>query len=278
MEKKQIYAIAIVAIIVIAAIAGAAIMLNKGGSSSKQINTLDDLNGATIGTIKGYTGDTLIMWAIEDGDLTSSTKVQSYTTGALAIEALKSGHIDCVVIDQQPAKEFVKINSGLKILDTEYAQEQYALAVKKGNTALNDQINVALATLKENGTLKAIEDYYYEGKGTAYQKQDVERSGTIQMITNAYFPPYESFKDGGDADDDIVGFDVDLMWAVCDILGMNLTIQSMEFNTLIGVLEQSKDSDNYVIAAGMTVTEERSKQVDFSESYTTSIQVVIAKA
>ena len=61
MEKKQIYAIAVVAIIVIAAIAGAAVLLNKNKSSSKEINTLDDLNGATIGTIKGYTGDTLII-------------------------------------------------------------------------------------------------------------------------------------------------------------------------------------------------------------------------
>lgn len=277
MEKKQIYAIAIVAIIVVAAIAGAVVLLNKSGSSSKHINTLDDLNGATIGTIKGYTGDTMIMSAIKNGDLTSDTKVHSYTSGALAVEALKSGHIDCVVIDQQPAKEFVKINSGLKILETEYAQEQYALAVKKGNTDLHDQINSALATLKDNGTLKQIEDYYYNGEGQSYQKKDIERDGTIQMITYAYFPPYESFKDGGDAGA-IVGFDVDLMWAVCDILGMDLSIRSMEFNTLIGVLEQSNNSDNYVIAAGMTVTDERSKQVDFTDTYTTSIQVVIAKA
>ena len=277
MEKKQIYAIAVVAVIVIAAIAGAVVLLNKQGGGSKQINTLDDLNGAVIGTVKGYTGDTFILMDIEDGVLTKDTKVQSYTTGALAIDALKTGHVDCVVIDQQPGKKFVELNSGLKILDTKYLEESYAVAVKKGNTELHDQINLAIATLKENGTLKAIEDYYYEGKGTPYEKQTVERTGTINMITNAYFPPYESFKDGGDTGE-IVGFDVDLMWAVCDILGMDLKIQSMEFNALIGVLDGSKNSDNYVIAAGMTVTDERSKQVDFSDSYTTSIQVVIAKA
>lgn len=277
MEKKQIYAIVAVAVVVIAAIGVAVVLMNNDGGS-KKIETLDDLNGATIGTIKGYTGDTLVLGGIESGDLSKDTKVQSYATGAQAIKSLKSGHVDCVIIDQQPAKKFVELNSGLKILDSNYAEESYALAVKKGNTALLDKINDAIAKLKEDGTLKAIEDYYYEGNGTAYVKKDVERkNGTINMLTNAYFPPYESFKDGGDTGT-IVGFDVDLMQAICDVLGMELKCKSTEFVTLITELNESKENENYVIAAGMTVTDERTKQVDFSDSYTKSIQVIITKA
>lgn len=277
MEKKQIYAIVAVVVVVIAAIGAAVVLMNNGGGS-KKIETIDDLNGATIGTIKGYTGDTFVLGDIENGNLSKDTKVLSYTTGAQAIESLKSGHVDCVIIDEQPAKKFIELNSGLKILDSNYVEESYALAVKKGNTALLDKINDAIAKLREDGTLKAIEDYYYEGKGTAYVKKDVDRSaGTLKMLTNAYFPPYESFKDGGDTGT-IVGFDVDLMQAICDILGMELKCESIEFVTLITTLDGSKESENYVIAAGMTVTDERAKQVDFSNPYTKSIQVVITKA
>ena len=75
-------------------------------------------------------------------------------------QALQQGKVDCVVIDQEPAKAFVAENPGLKILDTEYVTEDYAIAVKKGNTELLDQINETLAKLKADGTLQSINDKY----------------------------------------------------------------------------------------------------------------------
>ncbi len=280
MEKKQIIAIAAVAVVIVAAVGIALAMNNNGGgNSSKKISSVDDLSGASIGVVKGYTGETSALSDKGDGVLSKDTKINSYGTGALAIDALKQGYIDCVIIDEQPAKKFVEKNSGLKILDTKYIEEDYALAVKKGNSELLKLINGALAEIEKDGTLAKIEAYYYEGTGEKYVRPagDDDTNGTIKMITNAYFPPYESFKDGGDSGE-IVGLDVDIMQAICSKIGYKLECQSMEFNSLIGVLQGSKNDDNYVIAAGMTVTNERKANVDFSDSYTTSVQAIITKA
>ena len=83
-----------------------------------------------------------------------------YTNGATAVQALLDGKVDCVVIDQQPALSFVEANEGLKILETEYAVEDYAIAVSKDNTALRDAINTVLNELIEDGTVQGILDKY----------------------------------------------------------------------------------------------------------------------
>ena len=71
-----------------------------------------------------------------------------------------NGQVDCVVIDKAPAQAFVAANPGLTILDTEYAVEDYAIGVDKGNTALLDAINAALEELIADGTVQAIIDKY----------------------------------------------------------------------------------------------------------------------
>jgi polar amino acid transport system substrate-binding protein len=86
--------------------------------------------------------------------------VVAYDNGITAVQALLKGQIDCIVIDNAPAKAFVKENPGLKILDTEYAVEDYAIGFKKGNTALKDAVNKALAELVKDGTIQAIVDKY----------------------------------------------------------------------------------------------------------------------
>ena len=73
---------------------------------------------------------------------------------------LNNGQVDCVVIDQEPAKNYVAANSGLKILDTAYADEDYAIAIKKGNTELLDKVNGALKELQDDGTVQSIVDKY----------------------------------------------------------------------------------------------------------------------
>ncbi len=125
------------------------------------IKSVDDLfaEGADnkIGVQLATTGDLYCTWDIEDEGL---GKVERYNKGADAVMALTSGKIDCVVIDNEPAKVFVENNEGLKILDTEYIEEDYAIAVSKDNAELLEKIDTALGELIADGTVQSIIDKY----------------------------------------------------------------------------------------------------------------------
>ncbi len=123
-------------------------------TEDSDIASVDDLEGKLIGTQEGTTG-----WSYCSEDY-GDDMVIPYTNGATAVQALLDGKVDCVVIDQQPALSFVEANEGLKILETEYAVEDYAIAVSKNNTALRDAINTALNELIEDGTVQGILDKY----------------------------------------------------------------------------------------------------------------------
>ena len=118
------------------------------------IASVDDLAGKKIGTQRGTTG---YLYCSDDfGD----ENVVAYDNGLTAVQMLNNGQVDCVVIDNAPAKEFIAANPGLKLLDTAYVEEDYAIGVGKGNTELKDAINTALEELKADGTLQAIVDKY----------------------------------------------------------------------------------------------------------------------
>ena len=122
------------------------------------IASVDDLAGKTIGTQRGTTG---YIYCTDDF---GEDSVVAYDNGLTAVQALNNGQVDAVVIDNAPAKEFVAANTGLKILDTAYAQEDYAIGVAKGNTALLDAINGALKELQADGTLQSIVDKYIKAE------------------------------------------------------------------------------------------------------------------
>ena len=118
-----------------------------------EIKTPDDLAGKKIGVQTGTTGD-IYAEDIEGGD------IQRFNKGMEAVMALTQGKVDAVIIDREPAKVFVKENAGLKILDEAFTEEEYAIAVKKGNTELLDNMNAAIKDLKDSGELKKIVDKY----------------------------------------------------------------------------------------------------------------------
>ena len=125
------------------------------------ITSVDDLfaDGAdtVVGTQAGTTGFIYATSDIEDAGLGT---VKSFGKTTDAVEALKNGQVDCVILDNEPAKALVAANEGLHILDTEYAVEDYAIAIAKENTDLLDKVNAALAELKDDGTLQSIVDKY----------------------------------------------------------------------------------------------------------------------
>ena len=124
------------------------------------ITSVDDLfaEGAKhkIGVQQGTTGDLYCTWDIADEGLGT---VEPYKTGTDAVLALTSGKVDCVVIDNEPAKNFVAANEGLKILETEYVVEDYAIALAK-DSELTETINAALEELIADGTVQSIIDKY----------------------------------------------------------------------------------------------------------------------
>ena len=118
------------------------------------IQSVDDLAGKVIGTQRGTTG---YIYCCDDF---GEDNVVSFDDGATAVQNLMSGKVDCVVIDNAPAQEYVSANPGLVILDTEYANEDYAIGMAKDNALLQAALNKALAELKDDGTIQAIIDKY----------------------------------------------------------------------------------------------------------------------
>ena len=136
---------------------GVQVVIVKEGSP---IQTVDDLaNANMIGCQMGTTGYIYCSDTPENGGF-GEDHVTPYDDGAAAVQALMNGQIDAVVIDNMPAQEYVAANPGLKILDGEFTNEDYAIGVAKGNTALLDAINGALEELTNDGTIQSIVDKY----------------------------------------------------------------------------------------------------------------------
>ena len=136
---------------------GVQVVIVKEDSEITSVDDLTTKGGYTIGVQTATTGDLYATWDIEEKSLGT---VQRYNKGADAVAALASGKIDCVIIDNEPAKAFVAAQEGLKILDTEYTVEDYAICVDKENTKLLEKINTALDALIADGTVQTIVDKY----------------------------------------------------------------------------------------------------------------------
>ena len=164
----------------------------------------------------------------------------------------------------------------LKILDTAYAVEDYAMAISKENEPLKAAIDQALKELTDDGTIPSIIEKYIPSGKTVEKKESVKgeypdfstiQEGKLIMATNAYFQPYEYHE--GDA---IVGIDPEIAKAVADKLGLELVIEDVEFDSIIAGVQAGKYD---IGCAGMTVTEDRLKSVNFSTPYATGVQSVI---
>lgn len=129
-----------------------AIVVNK---DEKGINNFDNLIGKEVGVVLGYTGDIIVSEM-------ANVKVQRYNATSEAIMALKSKKVQAVVLDYEPAKNYSAQNQELKLIETDSQSEEYAIAIRKEDTQLLNDINKALATLKENGTYDALLNKYFK--------------------------------------------------------------------------------------------------------------------
>ena len=179
---------------------------------------------------------------------------------------------NCFSISKKSASESIEFPEEIQAQQNNISLKEFS--TKEENPELTAKINDALAQLEENGTLTQIIMNYIgdDTKGTMpYESPaDVDRSnGTLVMATNAAFEPYEFYEN-----QEIVGIDADMAQAVCDILGMELKIEDMEFDSIINAVTSGKAD---IGVAGMTITEDRLQNVDFSDPYTTATQVIVVR-
>lgn len=243
-------------------------MFGCGSKKQVEVSSVEDLKDLTIGVQTGTTGDSYGTDAVAN-----DSQMKRYNKGADAIQALKTGKIDCVIIDSLPAEKFVAANDDLKIVENIWEPEEYAICLKKGNSELTEKMNAAIAELEAEGTLDKIMANYIGDDQGSYQYETPEgteyTNGTLTMATNAEFEPWE-YKEGND----IVGIDADMAKAICDKMGYDLQIDDMTFDSILAAVASGKAEFG---AAGMTVTEERKESVDFTDTYANATQVVIVR-
>ena len=134
---------------------GVQVVIVKEGSDV----TMDNLGEKMIGCQRGTTGYIYASDTPENGGY-GEDHVTAFDNGASAVQALMNGQVDCVIIDSAPAQEYVKANPGLTTLEGSWVEEEYAIGMDKGNTALVEAVNKALAELTADGTVQKIIDKY----------------------------------------------------------------------------------------------------------------------
>lgn len=252
--------------VLLAATLAASLLAGCGAAKATiTVEKKEDLFGKKIGVQAGTTGETFVTESITDA------KVLSFKSGMDAALDLKNGAIDAVVLDELPAKAIVEKNSDLVLVDIDLATEEYAIAVKKGNAELLTAINETIKTMKSDGTYESLVAAFMPADGAIKLPELKATTGdkVVKMGTNAAFPPFE-YVEGSN----VVGFDISMSDLVAAHMGAKLQVEDMNFDSLLSAL------DTGVIdfaAAGMSITEERLKSVDFSEPYYSSKQVVILR-
>lgn len=249
------------------ALALAAVLAVTGCNEKKSvvINSKADLEGKSIGVQAGTTGELYVQ------DELKSAKCNSFKNVIDASLSLKNGAIDAIIVDELPALEVCKRNNDLKVLDIDLVTDVYAIAVKKGNSELLSSINKTIENMKADGRYEALINAFMPADGNVKipAVEKASGNGTVRMGTNAAFFPFE-YTEGSE----VVGFDATMAQYIANDYGKNLEIQDMAFDGLIAALQS--DAIDF-IAAGMTATEERRQNVDFSEPYYESKQVVIVR-
>ncbi len=241
------------------------VILISGCGKKVEIKKISDLEEKTIGCQAGTTGELFLRGNFKN------IKIKSFRDGYEACLALKNKDLDAVILDEYPARTLAKSNKDLKIIDLNLPAEEYAIAVKKGNTELLLMINNAIKILKQDGSIKKLEEAFFpaDGKIRIPEIPESKYDKTLKAGTNAAFPPFE-YTDGTE----VAGFDVSFAKMIANKSERNLHVFDISFPSLLDALNAGSID---FACAGLTVTEERKLQMDFSEPYFVSRQVIITK-
>ncbi len=239
-----------------------------GKDTGCDASSLETIHTCRVGVQVGTTSDTGVTELFKSKS--AEGMIERFNTSPDAVTALRQNKLDLVVVDEMPAKEFVSQSPELEILDYEFARERYAGIVALQNQELLQKINDALKTAQERGIIDKLKETYIFKSGDYHYIPEQNGSETIVMATNAQFPPYEYY-DGNR----MRGFEIELAYAVADIMGKKLKIDDIEFDSIINAVSSGKADFSF---SGFSETEERKKFINFTLPLIDSgISIVVRK-
>lgn len=247
------------------------------GAEEGKLKTTDQLKTERLAAQRGTVGQFIAEDLLGDNKSLLLTTYEKYTD---AVAALRQGKVRAIVMDEMPARRFLNEVDGLAIMENALSEENYAIGFRKGNKELVEAVNKALAEIKADGTLDKIFEKYYStflaGDASSIKPEDIDfnkgaKSGTLVVGTEAGFAPYELKVGTG-----FIGIDIEMCAAIAKKLDRELVIENMNFDALPMAVSTNKVD---MICAGITVTEERKENMDFSENYVVGAkQVALVRA
>ncbi len=260
LKKKNIITIIAIAMILLMYLVGCS-------EAAKEILSVEEASHAKIGAMIGSTGEQIAFERYPEAD------IKSFEDTMDAISALLSGQIDAVVTAVSNAIHTVKHNPQLYYLDEPLAVEKTAMAVKKGNTELLEEVNSIIEELKDEGKLEAMKKNWFRTDLSPYDPFDRTASATGQVLRVGVSATREPFS-FIDAQHQISGHDGELAYIIARKLERPIEFVDMRFSALIPALQSGKID---IIITGMSFTEERGQSVDFTEPYFDNLQVLLVK-
>ena len=252
----------------------AALCLTAAGCGSKVPNTVysgNDLFGRKIGIIKECAMYAFTTEGYFEKYTSAGTSFQAYADREELTAAVKSGLCDCAITDQRIAEKMVRGGSGLMVLEEIFMVESYSMITARENVNLLADLNSAIGTLEENGTLEKIIDHYLLGTDYEYETRltEEEISGTITLAVEKDFAPFSFTEEGR-----LQGIDVDIARAACDELGVGLEIKTLDRSQVAA--EIMNGTADFAMAR-WTANEKDQELVAFTDVYFTSDQVIVVR-
>jgi len=250
---KNIFSVAGIVLII------SVFLMLSGCSKREKITQLQQLSGKEFAVPTGTAADKLVLSKFPDA------KFKYFNSVLDAALAVQSGKADAAAYDEPILKNIAAKNKGLTVLPEMITRDNYGFAVQPDKQELKKTIDLVVGELKKNGTYDAMLKRWLPTSGSPAAMPDIASSGSkgvLKLGTAAVTEPF-SFIDGSQS---VVGFDIELAQYVAKKLDMKLEVVNMDFGAMIPALMAGKVD---MIGACITITEERSKKVLFSEPYYT---------
>ena len=231
------------------------------------ITTLDDAKHARIGVMTGSTGEAITIERYPEAQVKSFDDIMD------AVAAIKSGQLDAIVTSYPTAVQVSKKNQELGVLSKPLAYENTAIALKKANGELLDELNRIISELRNNGTLESMQKRWLKSDLAPYEELDITfftQGEPLKIGVSATREPFSFIDKNGK----VSGHDGELARIIAEKLQRPIEFYNMKFMSLIPALQSGKVD---LIVTGMTATEERRKFVDFTQSYFANAQVMLVK-